>query len=263
MDESVSSFVIKALAPRDEALLTHIDSIGKATLGSISGALDRLHDLAKAIRRASTKDLVRRVESYRDRVGKDDNDSFELYALQEIRRHLPSVSDSLASQLAMSITFRRLRLRYQQRHHRKLSQRRHRSSIPVSPQEVENALVSANEGTPPRPAHSPQPPELTRLSDALSMTEPSILNANQLQQNLSVMESNRSSASGPSIRSIVGGKYKYPKQPQPLPGSKSCSCNWCFEELESSKLEIGGWWRSVYSSCSDFSAGTHLTQIAF
>jgi hypothetical protein len=237
-------------------MLEHLWPIAKATLGSVGGALDRLHRLAIAIRRASTDDLVARVQLFRDKL---DNEEIALAAaLEEVKKLIPEMSDSLASQTARSITFRTSRLQYQQRHHRKLSNRRQALQKPEPPRTPKDAPVSSFQAVPDAPlAHvpltrEPDPSNPIESSEVLSVTDYSLLNVRKLQQTLSDTQSN---ASGPSITSLYGGKYAYPRQPRPAAGAETCPCPWCFEELKTSQLEIGGWWRFAifftFSSCVD------------
>lgn len=232
-------------------MLAHLGPIAQATLGSIGGALDRLQRLAVAIRRASTNDLASRVQSFRQNYSDDDR-SFEEAALEAIKKEIPSISESLANQLASSVAFRTLRLRYQQRHHRKLSNRRQVERKPPPTQAQKDAQVvrfqPLAEASKP---YVPPPVEFelthqTESSDVLSTTTYSHLDARKLQQDLS---DTQSYSSGPSIKSLSGGKYVYPRQPKAAEGAETCACTWCFEELKVSQLEIGGWWRFVFLSC--------------
>lgn len=241
-NEAVSSFVEGTLVRGDSAMLSELGPIAKATLGAIGNALDRLQDLAKAIRRTSSCELSERVESYRAKISDDDED-LEGFAFERVKELFPNIVDSLAKQLAGSIAFRTLRLRYQQRHHRKLSKRR-----PVVPRLLhshghDRAHVIPESITSLGKPKEPQ--SAAGVSENLSTTDHSHLSTRRFHRNLAEV---RSTTSGPSIVSLRGTNYAYPRQPRPDFGNETCECAWCFEELKNSQLEIGGWWRSVISS---------------
>jgi len=233
-------------------MLSRLGPIAKAALGSIGGALDRLQHLATAIRRASTSDIASRVQSFRRKFDEDD-EIFEKVALLLVGAEIPKIREPMARQLAASIAFRRSRLHYQERHHRKLSKKRQVEELPTPG--LEQRLLSPEDLAQPGGLQfgtRPKAPYLRRqrsISDVLSGTVPSAFDPGKFHKGISEI---RSIESGPSIVSLKGGDYVYPKAPKPEPGAEFCSCPWCFEQLDVSRLEIGGWWRFVfhcYSYC--------------
>ncbi|KAF3929712.1 hypothetical protein AA313_de0207455 [Arthrobotrys entomopaga] len=143
--------------PEDIEGVAGISKTIQAALNGISGALDRLHRLGTAIRKASTSDLDSRVNAFARKASKSDDDYafFERVVPLVIRGLYPDISDTFLNQLVQSVTFRRRRFLYQQTHQKKLNTRRHprparERHVELEPTNVEITTETRSEFAPPR-----------------------------------------------------------------------------------------------------------------
>ena len=127
----------------NDSILTVLDEYNlkaiTSALVAIEAALDRLHFLATAIRRAS-------IQSNRYDLSSSNRDSdayFEQMATLLVRRRFPHAKGTLHEQLGASIAVRRKRLIHRLRHAEKLSFKRERtkSSRPQKNETVQLTLT--------------------------------------------------------------------------------------------------------------------------
>ncbi|KAF3938494.1 hypothetical protein ABW19_dt0205468 [Dactylella cylindrospora] len=220
-------------AQENQPILTAL----RAALAGIQGALDRLHRLGIAIRKASTSDLTSRVQVF-TRKNDDDRANFERIALLIVKGLYPNIEGSLANQLAKSISFRRQRLLYQKQHQLKLKARRRPRQR--SEQTVGLALPDGILQAEQKPAqiHNERQTRETSsrtrsaavIDDALTVTHPSIIGTELFR--LNIMEFKKPAASNPSTVISIDNKNPYPLPPKVKHGEKHAQCGWCFKELE-------------------------------
>lgn len=88
----------------------------------ITGAIDRLDRLAKVIRHAPRSDEVERVRNFAAKQDAKSEASFSTIISSILRFIFPKAEETLRTQLAESIIYRRHRLLYNRRHSKKLAQ---------------------------------------------------------------------------------------------------------------------------------------------
>ncbi|KAM0420431.1 hypothetical protein ACHAPT_011852 [Fusarium lateritium] len=219
----------------------------EAALEAIQEAMDRLHRLAIVIRRSSASSFAPRVKGFALQTDADENAELDRLILLRLKGILPGIGESLARQLVESISHRRLRLLYQRRHQKKLGRRR-----PVHPPQGQSSEVQEEKHLPPP---SMQTNEVTgenktdgkasvcSKSQAYSDTAHSGLDLSAFQlhhtEDLVGIPDNTTVTS-------VAQDYSYPSPPVIQGSAKSTRCNWCFEEVLASQLQIPGWWRAHF-----------------
>ncbi|KAK6535595.1 hypothetical protein TWF694_002050 [Orbilia ellipsospora] len=229
--------------PDDIEQVPDISKSTQAALDGIKGSLDRLHRLGVAIRKASTSDLVSRVNAFAQKAAKTDDDYafFERVVPLILKGLYPDIGDSFLYQLAQSVTYRRRRLLYQQKHQKKLqAQRRLR---PARERRVEldptrNHEIATETKSTFAPSEVLRARQISNIlqSDAhtigvSTVTHPSALDVQNFRlynDEPATMEA----VSGPPTVTSIAHNNPYPRAPQPEHGGKHVQCEWCSKELE-------------------------------
>ncbi|CAO2657895.1 Nn.00g071550.m01.CDS01 [Neocucurbitaria sp. VM-36] len=144
LESSQPSLPIQRLAPTDNAILSDLSPVTRAGLSAIGGAIDRLQQIAIALRRASSSNLVEGVQISARNF--DYDGGFDRVALLFVKGLYPEMQDTLARQLASSIALRRLRLLHLQNHIRREQQKQTGSSwrMPNSHGELPAVPIAAD-----------------------------------------------------------------------------------------------------------------------
>lgn len=164
------------------------EPVAAAALDAIHEAIERLQRLASIIRQSSMGSWASRVKAYALKVDPEEISEFERIALLFVKGRLDGVSESLAEQLASSITFRRLKLLYVRRHHQKLATpRQYLPSVgPNSELNPSKADIRVRIPVPASQAHhrSTSSPFHQPIY-ATSQTSPSVLDQSRFQNEIS------------------------------------------------------------------------------
>ncbi|KAK6348438.1 hypothetical protein TWF718_006232 [Orbilia javanica] len=217
----------------------------QAALDGIRGVIDRLHRLGTAIRKAPTSNLVFRVKKFA-RKDSEDHTFFEHIALLIVKGLYPNIRDSLARQLARSISFRRQRLLYQRQHQKNLTDRRQPRSEPKFELPIEPARHDETPRPEPEVVHEKHQTQNT--IGASTVTYPSAIDIVNFRPNIVEMVKPVEVASAPPTVTSIAHNNPYPPPPKIQDGEEHCQCNWCFREIEV-PYEKGQWrhvWRSHF-----------------
>lgn len=241
--------VQEATAPVPPASLA-----AQAAVDAIRETIDRLQRLAIVIRRSSTSSLVSRVRAFALKADPVDLAEFEKISLLFVKGRLHDVGDPLARQLASSITFRRLRLLYGRRHQSKLEARRPARPSPPLPSEESGRPLDAPSFE--KLALDLELPGLPTTRDTphsgadnQSRSDPSTLNQSEFRRNYTTSAGTTDKNDDTSTVTSVAQGYSYPRPPNPPDKeAQSCRCDWCYDEIEVSKLKDVVWWRFVLRS---------------
>ncbi|RMJ10266.1 hypothetical protein CDV36_010103 [Fusarium kuroshium] len=220
----------------------------EAALKAVQEAIDRLQRLGTMIRRSSTVTIASRVKNYAFKADAAENDEFNKLILLRVKGILPGISESLAIQLLESISHRRLRLLYQQRHQRKLERQRPGRSNQSLSREPE--MENQKSDPPPQPVISKSSQrKAAGMASVYSKSQPESGTAHSTFDLAAFQNYQSQEDSVPpdniTVTSVAQG-YSYPRPPRPQEGSKHIRCDWCFEEITDSQLQKPGWWRSHF-----------------
>ncbi|KAK0659786.1 hypothetical protein QBC41DRAFT_262105 [Cercophora samala] len=221
------------------------EPVAVAALDAVREAIERLQRLASVIRRSSMGSLASRVKAYALKLDPGEISEFERIAFLFVKGRLDGVSESLARQLASSISFRRLKLLYVRRHHQKLATpRRDRPSdapvLPLAQSKQERRFPISVSNFPAQ--NAPSRSTLDMRKYAPSHTNPSILDQSKFRKEFSKPASVLDNATV----SLFGQGYSIPSPPKIEDGTAFCKCQWCACEIKASDLERHGWWSAHF-----------------
>ncbi|KAI0153426.1 hypothetical protein BJ166DRAFT_356418 [Pestalotiopsis sp. NC0098] len=207
--------------------LTSVES--DPVLFGILGAVDRLHRIATAIRRAPRTDEVERVRLFASKRSPDD---FLGIMFAIVRFWFPDAEKPLQSQLAESVVYRRHRMLWSRRHTLKLGQKRRagdstdNSVKEIQPDEPSESRSSAQLRSPSnraRSAYSSTAPSIRALGDSRGSKTNRLLQISEEVRN----EDNRSARS-----SDPSPTANWPKVPPPISGDESNrECGYCLNDI--------------------------------
>lgn len=209
---------------------------------AIDAALDRLHFLAVAIRKASAKTLEQTVGTFLT----DDDTIFRRDAAILLRRRFPAARTALCQQLCDSIAVRRRLLLQSNRHAKKLTVRR------VAETETLDSQPSPNWQTPPpRPTSSHAPKKtpsrlLTFPSGITKASRPDSKAAVQLRRALHAPAPRVLSTTMSTISTTQADHMEYPPPPKAKGGETRIQCQYCLTPLDYRALREKGtaYWTS-------------------
>lgn len=194
-------------------------------LAAIGAAVDRLHFLAKAIRKASVRTSDQRLFEFTD----DDDKNFYNTVVSYIRLKFPDSRPSLREHLSDTIVKRRRALLDKERHGRKLQTRRSSTKQTHQPQ-VPTTGVESEVAAPPLRLQAPLPSTIvSKVTQASKMDGIAAMKRITQKHSLSIASSNRS-------RNDDGTLIGYPDPPRFKKGDRSVPCPYCLEPLQTAKL---------------------------
>jgi hypothetical protein len=204
---------------------------------AISGALERLHFVAIAIRKTSAKRLAYDVNTYL----LDEDRHFHQHAVSYVKWKFRAASRALCTQLGDSIAVRRRMLLDKRSHGINLTTRRttHRGDVlqKGAKAEIQGAFLTTQATTVGQIVPSPgQGPSASRPAGQ------SVVLRHLTQPLRPILASERCASSSPSVFS-----FEYPEPPRCEGGDQYVSCPYCFMGLNSANLRAGGSasWRLV------------------
>lgn len=215
--------IIAAEAITPERILEWDDA-----LKAVDSALNRLHFLATAIRRASAKQLEYNVQS----ILTDEDVLFRRDVGRLVRWKFPAARKGLCEQLADSIAVRRRILIRKHRHSKKLAIRR-------TPKSTDSAHQTNSAQTSPGKDQQKIPAQTGRELDV-----PSTTGTLASLPNLQDATLRKVLAPGkPALSSVVSSasfsaeeSFEYPHPPKAKAGEKHVSCPYCLKPLDVGKL---------------------------
>jgi hypothetical protein len=196
---------------------------------AINSALDRLHFVAVAIRKASAKQVD---ETIANSVTEEDI-IFRKTIVTLVRYKFPAVRKGLCQQLGDSIADRRQQLLYNGRHAKKLAARRVREDLPATKQHQDTTPKSTPAMVPIRDRISHRPVMLASEGTKASRPNPDSPELRHLQlpkrQALTTVIS--------TISTTQEDYIDYPPAPVAKPGTKLVQCPFCLVPLDRSQME--------------------------
>lgn len=197
----------------------------------ITGAVDRLHRLAVAIRKSPRTDEVERVRNF---ASKQKTDGFPGILSAMIQFFFPDAEQTLQAQLVESIVYRRYRMLWSLRHSKKLGQQRRTKED--SQTIKEKPATQRVEQSSPRNMldHGAQPrlPPNTETESAYSSTLPSKRTLGKMNRNIfRVQQEGRDEDLRSARSSNPPPRAQYPKLPSVPMGETQISCRYCLSEI--------------------------------
>ncbi len=199
-------------------------------------AIEELHFIAVAIRRASAKSQKYNLSS---RFERDDDMYFEEFATLLVRREFPFARRSLCGQLGASIAVRRKRLFRQMLHEEKLSRRRGDDALLMTSELTPSSAVN-------RLSHTQQrvPGPITRIlqrrihhnNPAASHDSTSHLASEAARKLLRRKPTSLSAISRGSSVQGVAATIEYPPKPKADKEQARLACPFCAQPLDEGKL---------------------------
>jgi hypothetical protein len=217
-------------------------------LEAVVASTDRLQRLAIVIRKSSVQSRNLKAATF---VAKDEEgNDFGDFAIFMVKHRYKAASEALCEQLGASISLRRKRFLYRQKHQKKLAHKRQNRVPETQPTPLVDRRIgsvlqqelsqSSNVLAPPRAS---QPKTLQHT--APSETNPSILDSKVFRKTPLDYKTSPSIISTGS--SIQDSALEYPQTPAFRQGQRECVCPYCCELLPTAKLRDKRWWRSVDS----------------
>ena len=209
---------------------------------AVEDALERLHFLATAIRKASAKRIQFDVKSFLT----DEDNLFRNAMIAYVKWKFPAARKALCAQLGDSIAVRRRMIVQKQQHAHKLTARRPTSAKSSEPganlQEGPGVLETSQniEALPIRPRVEPMTP--SSIGTKASRPPRQALIMEHLKPRPRPTLSSVRSTVSVSTEDIIA---EYPSPPKVHPGQKRTPCPYCLTPLESSRLEESSkeYWR--------------------
>jgi hypothetical protein len=202
----------------------------KDALKAVEDALDRLHFLAVAIRKASAKRLEYDVNTFLT----EEDALFRRDAACYVRWKFPGARKALCEQLGDSIAVRRRMLLNKRRHEKKLAMRRAADVVAPTPVEYSDSVATASKPVHPIPVSNQvtkakAPPDTATIASRPAAQELLMRHITKFPR--TPLTSIRSSA--PSGAEF---SFEYPPAPRAKPGAKLVLCPYCCTPLEAAKL---------------------------
>lgn len=197
-------------------------------LPAVDSALDRLHFLATAIRKASAK----RLEYNAATILTSDDTVFRRDVISLVKCKFPDARKTLCEQLGESIAIRRRMLIKRQNHSKKLAVRRESEATTPDEQTLD---VLPSPQMPDGQSNRPYVPKATQSSAVTWASRP---------DPQAIVLRNVQSAPKPELRSesssasyAPGDSFQYPDPPKAKNGQDT-RCSHCLERLKTSSLGI-------------------------
>jgi hypothetical protein len=199
-------------------------------LKAVGDALDRLHFLAVAIRKASAKRLEYDVNTFLT----EEDALFRRDAASYVRWKFPGARKALCEQLGDSIAVRRRMLWNKRRHEKKLAMRRTADVVAPTPVEYSDSVATTSKPVHPitvsNQATNAKPPPGT-ATIASRPADRKLLMRHITKSPRTILTSIRSSAPSSAETS-----FEYPPAPRAKPHAKLVPCPYCCTPLETAKL---------------------------
>lgn len=201
----------------------------EVVLRAVDSALDRLHFLATAIRRASAKRLEYNVGSFLT----DEDVLFRRDAASFVKWKFPEARKTLCQQLGDSIAVRRRMLLQRNRHAKKLAVRRTpETATPATHQHnVQLSLQATDRQVNERIVHGVNLPSGAGTRASKPNPQAVVLRQIFVPARLALSSTISSSSSTP------GDMFEYPNPPKVKDGEKHTPCPYCLKPLETAKLK--------------------------
>ncbi len=199
-------------------------------LSAIDSALDRLHFLASAIRKASTK----RQEPDLFNFASDEDRLFHSVAVSYVKWKYPNARPSLREHMADFIAARRRVLLQKHRHAKKLKRRR--APMPSPDPRPEQPLAPLVEKL---AAKTPALRGVSRIPESAAgsrATQASKMDARVALQHISQRPTLSIRSSGSSQQGGGSMPAEYPDPPRIKHGEKHVQCPYCLEPLPAAEL---------------------------
>ena len=205
---------------------------------AVDFALDRLHFLAAAIRKASAKQLEYNVATFLT----DDDIVFRRDAASLVRWKFPSARKRLCEQLGDSIAVRRRMLLQKHRHAMKLTARRVVETAPSAKQSQDSE---------PKSMPTASPPAKDRIMRHLNVPASGVTKASMPDPQAPVLR-HLHLPQRPALTSVIstistapGDSFEYPPPPKIKEGETRIQCPYCLMPLDFGELENRGnqYWR--------------------
>lgn len=212
---------------------------------SAEKVIDRLERLGQTIRRSSTAGLQRRVERFAEKKA---NTSIGELSILVVQSMYPDAPPSLINFLGRTIFLTYTRLKYKRVHQKKLQVHRPRvpdlevgplENVPEPVEIIEEAVQPITRPDAVGGIDTEEHNQMMEHIDStpgtpeeLSGTDPSTLN------NLSQNPPTSSAAS-----SIMLSGVHYPKPPKEEFARGWKTCEWCFDNYQTSQFDDTRWWR--------------------
>ncbi|RTE81440.1 hypothetical protein BHE90_004068 [Fusarium euwallaceae] len=222
-----------------------IDPATQAALEGIRRAINWLHHLGLAIRETSKSTIRSRVKRFTDKHA-ERTALLEHFTLLVVRRLYPRITDSFASQLAESVSFRRQRLEHQVRHEKILNQRRDPEQDMQEQTEELSKVGSEPELETLQPVSNPnqsqrivqdhglasekKEPSKFPQAGPSSVTEPSEFKEPRQEQLLEYIGLTRKQ-SGPRTETSMNPNMLYPPTPKIADTEAYYKCTWCSKQI--------------------------------
>ncbi|KAI3320651.1 hypothetical protein HD806DRAFT_505789 [Xylariaceae sp. AK1471] len=198
----------------------------------ITGAINRLHRLAMAIRQSPRTDEVERVRNF---ASKQPPNGFYNIILVMIQYLFPDVEKTLRVQLAESIIYRRHRLLWNRRHSKKLGrQRREKEEDQPSKKKQDEPVTQPKFSQSLRASPQQRSSSRVKAKSILSSTQftrrplGQVMNRTLLRvQDVSQQEDTRTGRS-----SNPPPTAQYPDRPPVTAGETKAMCQYCLTEIE-------------------------------
>lgn len=197
----------------------------------ITGAVDRLHRLAVAIRQSPRTDEVERVRVF---TSKQQPDGFAHVISAMMQFLFPDAEKTLRAQLVESIVYRRHRMLWSRRHSRKLGQER-KPEKGQSSVEVETSAPNENPSSGTSVITSlPQRRVLLKPGDesVYSSTIPSRRPLSRMGRLLQIKAESQKEDAYSARSSNPPPTARYPGLPNVPPGETKVSCPYCFVDIK-------------------------------
>lgn len=203
-------------------------------LNAVEEAVKRLHALGIAIRRSSAK--ARQHKKSFDAPEQDESRCYRDF----VQHRFPHAKQSLIDQLGKSIHFRGRSMFYQQRHNKKIAEKRERSSpaLPSAEEIVEQSAESTGLKT--LTTSNPGPHDNQHVP--MSETNYSDIDRQDFLNQVNRPKPSFSHISrGSSIQESQNEIFNYPKAPKAERGYLYSSCPFCSEPLQQQGLKTKIW----------------------
>ncbi|KAL1638136.1 hypothetical protein SLS58_008973 [Diplodia intermedia] len=167
---SQSSYVSSNQSVPESADEADVLTPSEERLHGIEQTIDRLYRLSVVIRRPSIANQNVKAANFpiKDEEGNEYGDAFYNYALQLVTHRCQSADQVLRERLARSITLRRKRFLYRQKHQEKLDFKNHEGA-----EETSARPISKVDGTPATPRRdSPKSPKEIEAAKRLAVKRP-------------------------------------------------------------------------------------------
>ena len=213
-----------------------------ASLQEIDGVISRLYRLSAILRKPTSLHENARVASFLKKVEDGpDATEFESHARWQIRFRLSDASEKIVDRLVSAVIFRRRKLRYRERHQKKLSQGLEAAFqteivVPTAPETLQRSKVHT------RPQRSPLLKSAATVKSSsrtipLSETEASAVNRRALASYP------KSLAGGSNITKSAVARRDQLDVPPPPKSTETAEaiCPYCFEVVDKAKMARSLW----------------------